>query len=510
MSVPVAIAPSVKTPGVALAVNLLAGQNSPGSSALRACLICDKATTGTGTTNTVLYEKVSGPDQVATLAGPGTRGHLWAVAHFKEFGTSQVDLVLCPEPATVNASGTLTFAGTPTVTWTYTLRVCGREYTGSWAAGTTHINFAIAISALISSKTYELPVTGADAGDGVETFTAKTDGTWGNDIIIEFEMVGGTGGTVDGATTKVTKNLSSGTSGFDATTALSLISVNEYDFIECVSGNTEVNTSGAATNPARVQTHIDGYDSGLNAHLQQAVGAFTGTYANALTAAGYRNFGPVALTFWQGARSLPCELQGAEVGARMRERAIDPAVNRIKMKYVATLYGPISNVSSALSEAQVEGALNAGVTPTQQLTNGDVAPIRPITTYHVDGSSNPDFRLLDVSRVDGVYDVAKDYRSFVSQTWSGFKLAEDSAGQTDPLPAKTVRPRTVKAALIERTRIWITKGVVQRQAFEDAVTNGEFIVVIDDSDTSQLDIVSPLKIVPPFAKASIVVNHTGP
>lgn len=509
MSVPVAIAPSLKTPGVGVSVNLLAGQNSPGSSALRILMICDKVSTGSGVVDT-LYSKVSGPDEVATKAGPGGRGHLFAIALFKEYGTAQVDLVLAAEPATVNASATLTWAGTPGTTWTYTLRVCGREYTGSWAAGTTHINQAIAISALVSSKTYELPVTCSDNGAGVNSFVAKTDGTWGNDIIIEIEITGGATGTVDGGVVKVTKNLASGTSGFDASTALSLVSVDEYDFIECVSGNTELNTSGASTNPARVQAHIDANDTGLSAHLQQAIDGFTGTYANALTAAGYRNFGPVAQAFWQGARSLPCELQGAECGARARERAIDPAVNRIKMKYIATLYGPVSLVTSTLTAAQVEGCLNAGVTPTQQLVNGDVSPIRPITTYHIDTLSNPDFRLLDVSRVDGIYDVTKDYRSFVGQTWSGFKLAPDTPATSDPLPAKTVRPRTVKAALIERTRIWINKGVVQREAFELAVANGEFIVVIDESDSAQLDVVSPLKIVPPFAKASIVVNHVGP
>ncbi len=508
MNVPVAIAPSLKTPGIGLKVNLLAGVNSPGSSPLRTLIIADKASTGTGTAGQ-LYASV-GPEDVATLLGAGTRGHLLAKALFKEDGTARVDLVICAEAGTVKGSGTLTWASTPTVTWTYTLRVCGREYTGSWPAGTTHINQAIAITSLIASKTNELPVTCTDNGSGVNTIAAKTDGTWGNDIIVELEIVGGATGTIDGATTKVTKNLSSGTGEYDPAAALTLVSTTEYDFIAPVSGNTVINTSGSTTVPAKVQTHIDGLDTGLNAKLQQMVLGFTGTSSSALTAAGYRNFGPSQLVVWQAARSLPCEIQGAELGQRLRERAIDPAVNRIDMPYVAELFGPISLASSALSEIQVEALLNGGATPIEQLDNGEVRPKRPITTYHVDGSNNPDYRLLDTSRVDGIYDVAKDYRSFVGQRYRGKKLAPDQPAGSDPLPPNTVMPRTVRADLIARTRIWIDKGVVQRQAFEEAVANGEFIVAIDDADTAQLDIVSPLKIVPPFAKASIVVNHTGP
>jgi hypothetical protein len=59
-------------------------------------------------------------------------------------------------------------------------------------------------------------------------------------------------------------------------------------------------------------------------------------------------------------------------------------------------------------------------------------------------------------------------------------------------------------------RYWVTQGVVKGDALEAAIANGEFIVQVDGTDASQVDIVVPVKIVPPLAKFSIVVNHVGP
>ncbi len=510
MSYPVAVAPSVKTPGAYLAVNLLAGSASPGTGALRALLIGPSAAGATLADDT-LRESVAGFDEVATLTGNAPVAFA-AKAIFKEYGLAAVDLICPPEPVTVAASATLTFAGTPTVTWTYSLNIHGRIFEGSWTAGTTHIDFADQLRQVIAANTKKLMVTATDDNAGILTITFKTTGTLGNDVRVIFSMTGGTTGTVDGGTALVSKFLTLGTGAYDPDDSLAVVAGREYHIILAVTGNTDVNTSGASTIPAKVQAHIDGLDTGTNAKLQQQVLGFTGSHANAITAAGYRNHGPTEIVFMQDGLSLPLEWAAAEAGARIREEAEDPAVNRIGMAYEAELFGPYDPVASMLTDAQLESALAGGVTPVTQSDSGVLAPKRPVTTYHLDTNSNADDRLLDVSRVSGTYAVARDLRVLLPQTYPGKKLIRDLPLGSDPPGPTTIQEKNVRTTVVSRVSgYWgTTREVVDRVDFDASVTNGEFICQVNDTDESQLDLVIPFKIIKPLAKFSIVVNHVGP
>jgi phage tail sheath gpL-like len=507
MGIPVAIAPSVRTPGAAIKVNLLAGASSPGAGQLKVLLIAPKSSAGTITAQTQLVAGVAGEQDVGTYLGTGTPGHLWAKAAFKEYGLLQVDLVSPDASAGVVASGTLTFASTPTVSQTLALNVAGRFWEQTWTAGQTASSFATQVKNSILARTGDLPVTASDNGAGVTTLTFKMAGTLGNDVIVKATLYGGSGGTVDAGST-VTKNLTSGTSFADPTTVLGLVTTEEYAFIALVDGNASVLLSSNSPY-GTVQSHIEAYDEGLSALLQQTVIGFTGTAANAITAAGYRNHGPTCLVSGAAFQSLPCELQGAEIGARVREVSADPAVNRIKMAYKATLYLPLDEVGDKLTDAENEAALQGGVTPVAWGSNGTPYPLRPVTTYHLDTNSNPDDRLVDVSRVDGTYAVARDLRSAVPQQFEGKKILPDLPAGSE-LPPGVVQEKTVRTFVVNRVGYWVTQGVVRGDAFDDALANGEFICQVDPGDSSQLDIVVPVKIVPPLAKFSIVVNHTGP
>lgn len=510
MNYPVAVAPSVKTPGVYLLVNLLAGDSSPGTGPLRALLIGPKTSSGTLATNT-LRTDIGSMEEILTLTGNAPVA-VMAEAIFAEQGIAAIDLICPPDPAGTAATGTLTFAGTPTTSWGYVLKIAGREYQGTWAAGTTHIVMADDLRLLISAKTKELPVSATDDNAGVLTIAFKNTGTCGNDVIVEFEITGGAVGTVDAGVVKVTKNLTGGLGNYDPAAALLAVAGTEYQYITPVAGNTDNNTSGGSTIAGKIQTHIDGLDAGSNAKLQQQIIAITSTHAAALAAAGYRNHMASELMLFQGARSLPWEVAAAECGARLREVALDPAVNRIGLPYRATLYGPIDPVASALTEPQVESALNGGVTPISQSRTGVKAPTRPITTYHLDSSSNPDDRVLDVSRVDGTYAVARDAKILMAQRFPQKKLVPDVPAGTDPPGGSSVQPKHVRTAIVQRvSQYWgETRQVVLQSSFDAAVENGQFICAINATDSAQLDLVIPFKIVPPLAKVGIVVNHVGP
>jgi phage tail sheath gpL-like len=506
MPVPVAVAPSVRSPGAYLSVNLLAGASTPGSGQLKVLVLATKSSVGTITPDTQLVQNV-GPSEGETYFGTGTPGHLALKALFPEYGLASVDIMAPLVSGGVVASVVLTFASTPTIARTFILQIAGRQIATTWVAGVSASVFGDQVVALIAGLTSNLPVTAANI-TGAVTISAKYAGSWANDIVVYALLTGGSGGTVNAGQT-VTTTLGSGTLSADPTNCLSVVQTREYAFILLCDGNTAALISGGTSPFFKINTHINTYNSGLNAHLQQQVLGFTGTITNANTVGGLRNAGTAELAFYQGAQSLPCEVAAAELGARLREITADPAANRIGMAYKATLYGPLDDVNDKLTAAEIESALNNGVSPIDWGSDGIPYPVRPFTTYHTDGNSNPDDRLLDTSRIDGTYAVARDIRNRLPQLYKGKKIIKAlAAGQE--LPPNTVEEKTVRTSVTNMARYWVTQGVVKGDALEAAIANGEFIVQVDGTDASQVDIVVPVKIVPPLAKFSIVVNHVGP
>jgi phage tail sheath gpL-like len=506
-SIPVAVAPSVRSPGLYLLINLLAGQSSPGSGRLRGLIMASKIAAGTITADTQVVASVAGPDAVSTYLGSGTLGHLASKALFTENPLAQVDLVAPAAPAGAAAAQTITFAaGPPSVTWTITGEIAGRPIECQWIAGASDIAGAAALAAAINAKSTDLPVTAANGGTAICTVTCKQLGTIGNDVKLSFAAANGATGTitVGGAT------LTGGTLEMDISNALATVAGTEYDYILICASNTDVIAASATSAPGDAKTHVTLYQTGRGAKLQQVIVGCTSAIASVKTGTGQHNFGPMQYVYCQGGRSLPCEWAAAEMGARMREETIDPDVNRIEMPYRATLYGAKDLNADALTDTECEDLLWYGVSPIVYDTSGNPLPARPITTYHKDGTGAPDDRLLDTSRVTGTYAVAKDLRVAIPREFPNCKLSEDLVPGDDPLPEGVVEVRDIKSFVNSRIRYWIGRGVVIRDKYETALTDGSFIVRVNPTDPSQCDIVLPVGMVPPLAKFSVVVQHVGP
>jgi phage tail sheath gpL-like len=505
MSIPLAVAASVKSPGLYLSINLLAGAVSPGSSTKRALLLASQSTSGTMTDDTEVSEAVAGPDAVKTLLGTGTPGHLAAKALFAEYGLAQVDVCSPAESTGSAAAEDITFAsGPPTVSWTVTCHIAGREIEIEWTAGETDTQGADKLEAAINALGDDLPVTSANVA-GVLTVTSKLKGLIGNDIPIRVVATGGTGGTV----TAGSGLLNGGTLDADFTTALTTVKNKEYDYICSVVSNADAQDGSSTSNPGRVETHIQAYNTGRSAKLQQQIVGITGSLANAKTGTGNLNAGTSQYVFCLEGESLGAEFGGAECGARLREVGLDPAANRIALNYKATLYGAADLVADTPTDVEVEDALNYGVSICEYDAASKLRPARPITTYHKDSGGNADDRLLDTSRVDGIYAVSKDLRIALPQEFPNAKLSEDLEAADEFLPEGVVEVRDIRAFVNQRMRYWIRVGVVKLAEWVEAFTNGQFIVRVNPSDDSQCDIVLPAQIVPPLAKFSVVVQHTG-
>lgn len=503
MGFPLAVAASTKTPGLALNVNLLAGTASPGTGVLKCLAIAAKSTTGTGSEDDTVYEAIAGESDAELYLGPGMPGHLALKALFDEYALATVDLVVPASPSGAAASQTIVFGGSVTTGGEVDIWIAGRKLSFTWSVGETPTNAGDELEALVSQNTKTLPVTANNVA-GTVTLTAKDDGTWGNYVRLRGQFAGA-GGTL----TVTAATLTGGAGHFDPSNVLALVNTTEYAFILNVVSEEDVEDGSSSAACGEVKTHIDGLDTGFTALLQQQVVGSNNTIAGAKAGTDNLNHGPTQVVLAQNAESLGCEYAGAEVGARMREESIDPAVNRIEMSYEALLYGPALPGTDDLLDTEVEDLLNNGVTPVVYTSSRTARPKRPITSYHVDAVSAPDFRLLDVSRVSGTYAVARDLRTAIPQEYAGAKLSEDLEPGDEPPPEGVVTPTEIKGFIRTRVRFWIARGVVKRSAFNTSLANGTFIVRVNPSDEAQCDIVLPLEIFPPLAKFSLVVQHTG-
>ncbi len=509
MSVNPVVSPSVKTPSVYISVNLKAGAVAPGSAPLKALILASKSSVGTITADTELAENVSAED-VKGLCGLGTPGYLATKRLFEEYPLAQVDLVApAVNVSAVAATGVITFSGSPTESRTIRAYISGRRVEAVWAAGDDAQAGAEALRDAANALGAEMPIVATALVNGagpdwdmISTF--RVPGPIGNDCRVYVQLIGGAGGTV---AAPAGNTLAGGTGEPDYTNAISILTGKEYDLILNCCSNADAQDGSSSSNPGRVKTDIDLRKTGGAAKLQQQVVGVTATLTDVKTGTGNINDEESQLSFCLAGQSLPAEFGGAEVGARLREESIDPAKNRIGMPYRARLFGAFDLSLDKPDETEIEDALNTGVSIITYADDGTLLPARPITTYHKDALGNPDARVLDVSIPTGVFAVAKDLRVALPQEYPQKKLSKNLEPGDDPPPPDVVEERDVQAFIGQRIRFWISRGVVRRDKWEEAIANETFVVQVNPSDPSQLDIVLPLSIVPPLAKFGIDVRH---
>jgi len=515
-TLPLAMSPTQRTPGVAVLIDFLAEATSAGSASLRGLIIAPKASTGSITSDTEIVQGLAGAAGASTYLGAGSPGHLAAKALFRELPLANIDLI-SPTPSTgAFATGTFTFDDSQgsstdiTAARTVTATIAGREISIQWLVGETREQAATKLVTAISAASDDLPVSAANAGgtSAVCTITSKVKGTWGNDILTYVDVSGGTGGSVVAGAAA----MASGAGEMDITTALTKIINTEYDFILLVTSNADA-VSASTSNPSRLKSYLDTYGEGQPALLQQGIYACTSTLSGLKAATAVINYGRTQVLLARTCQSLPCEWAAAEMGARMRERAKYAVKNRIHMVYRATLYGPRDHVTSDLSAVEIEDALQHGITPITFNSTFVPWPERPITTYWKDTSAAPDDRILDVTRVDGMFTVAKDLRSTIPAQFQGKSLSPDLPTGDDQLPPDVVEIGTVRAFVVARCRLWQGRGVLRKDKLDEAIGTrdepGELQVVINETDATQVDMLIPLATIPPLAKFSMYFTQAA-
>lgn len=499
MTVPLAVAPAVKTPGLYLVVDLLGDPANPGSAANRALIMAPKGSAGTLVNNTEVRQ-IFGPDDAATAFGAGTPGHLAAKRLFAQHGLASVDAISPTPSAGVAATGTQTFTGPATANSAIRFRHHGRITDVPWNNGESAATFVTRAVAAINAKGNDLALTAA-ANTGSIDYTAKLAGVWGNDIQLNASILTGGGGI---AITANPATLTGGTLEPDFTTALSTVSTREYRRIVGVLSNADATLNTSSSNAARIAAHIDALETGNQALLQVGLVGHTGTIANVQAGAIGRNNEAFEYVFGQNFEDLPGELAGAEAGDALKWIEIRANYNRIGNKLA--LLGPRDIVADKLTPPETESLLSNGVTPLDvEQRTAELFLVRPITTHSLNGAA-PDYRAFDLSDTDGMYTVAADLRTALPIEFANTSITPDLPAGENRLPAGVTERKDVQAFVESRLGIWVNLGVVQGDKLDASITAGELVVEINTTDPSQVDIFIPLAIVKPLAKLGVVAQ----
>jgi phage tail sheath gpL-like len=490
MPAPLAVAPSNPRPGMYIVVNFLRGATSPGAAGLRAAIVSPPATAGGDITVGTEVRSVFSAEEVETACGKAPAYFAYKAIQAND-NQALVDLVVCAASAGAAAAQTLTFAGAPTSNQSFRLWIQGVSIELTWNVGEAATVARDNAILRINEKAADIFVVASAGAGGVVNLTARSTGPIGNDVRLRVKLIAGAGGTatLGGAT------LAGGTTEVDMSTALSSLSVKEYDFIlPCVS-NADAQSSSATANPGRLATHIDNNLTGSTAKLQQGLYGSTGTIAQAKVNAVARNHTNLEHILSVNDESLPCELAGAELGDRMRRRRLESNANRV-LQPLKRVRGSADPAGDQPTDAEATDALNNGVSLVGY--NASNAPIllRSVTTHSLDTGGNPDRRAFDTNEIDALYDYAKDMRAALPQEFQSpdgqVKIMKNRQEGDDPLPAGTVEERDVRAFVVNRTlEFWVPKGVIDGAKFQTAADSGDLICEINASDPTQLDLFVP-------------------
>ena len=508
MAIPIAVGPGQLTPGLYLIVDLLAGAASPGTGTLRVALMANKSSAGTLTEDTEV--RAGGGETTAQVAfGIGTVGALAAKQIYDVFPAAVVDFI-APAVGAGLATLDLTAAGSPTSNTSVLLDVMGREFEVAWLSGESADDIKDKIIAAINQRSAELACVASSGGVGIVQIDSKVLGNVGNDIKVSAVLSVAQTGTETFVGAVVPTPLAGGTTDSDFTTALSNLEGREYPYIMPCLSNTDVANVSTQNNYSKTIDHINNFNTGLDAKLEQVVAGITTTIALATAATpaanGAQNDPTGELILCINGRGLPGELGGREVGGWLLGLSTDPAVNRIG-EDMSSYIGAVDLIADSPTVAQSETALGNGVALVGYTAQGIEVLVRPVTTHSQDATGAPDRRLLDAQNVAATYIVARDIRSALPAEFPNAKLVKDTEPGEDPPPKGVIEERDIKAFVISRLRFFQAQGVITKQSLDTAIDGGTLIVQVNDSDASQVDIVLPFSIVPPLAKFGVVVQR---
>jgi phage tail sheath gpL-like len=366
------------------------------------------------------------------------------------------------EPTGTPASNTIVFAGGPATSGgTVDVMIAGRVLRVGVQSGDAVTEIGEAVEGAINAAT-NLPVTANNVA-GTVTLTARLDGPEGNSIRYRA-TISATGVTC----TNTGAALASGATAGDPASALTAIEAERFDIIALGSDD--------STAAGKVDDHQVARSNPLEQLWGEALTGSTGTDStvNAIATAldSYRS-----QVVWGAAVEQPVfELVAAMAAARA---ATDP--RQSLDDYVLPGITPRYDESAWPNAAEIEAALDNGVTPLRANRNGTVSVVRSIHSR----VTTP--RYIDTNETQISDYVDEDLVTQLRARFAGKALKAEGT----PGTSYAVSSKDGKKLLHERMRLWDAQDYVQ--GTEAIIKDGRTQVEPNAVEVNRLDFAFPFK-----------------
>jgi phage tail sheath gpL-like len=376
--------------------------------------------------------------------------------------------------ATTANIATMTITGPSTEAGTIHLYIGGEYIPVGVTNGLSAINTAIAVTTAVKAyaAAYQLPVTTADNGAGVVSFTFAHMGTIGLDLDIRVNY--GTGQALPaGIGVTFSLNATPGVGVTAITACLAAMGSSQYDTIAfCTCGS-----ATSATPTALVEAELLTRWGPMDQREGQSFYGITGNQA-AMTALGNARNSPFSTAVGAGLSPTPTWTWAA-VAAAVDDSETDPA--RPRQTLVLTGCQPPAK-PYIFTQTERNTLLYDGVM-TYTVTSDNLCLVeRMITTYQLNAAGVADPSYLDIETMRTLAYLRYSLRNRIALRFPRCKLAADG---TNFSPGQAiVTPAIIKSEILALFGLWENAGLVED--FEQFKT--EIIVERNVNDVCRVDV----------------------
>jgi phage tail sheath gpL-like len=301
-----------------------------------------------------------------------------------------------------------------------------------------------------------------------------------------------------------------GTLAEDITNALAAAATQEYDVIAIAADDT--------TNWTRLRTHLNTYAGITERKRQRGVVATVKDLASAITDSATQNATLLQIVWHYLADDSTGRIAaqvaagriwgdgqvGGGIGKRKGVQAY--AAANVAGTMLASIREQVAVADQPLRTEQ-QAALDAGLTPLapSPANPGYTQIVRSVTNRHKDANGNPDYKVLDTTKVDVMFFCAKSDEAFFASEYAAKNIAPDPTNGDPPRHEDVVYPSMVKAD-------WITLMYEHRD--NGLLTNVETLIAglqveIDASNPALVLGYAPYDVIENFHILAGVIAQVG-
>ena len=320
--------------------------------------------------------------------------------------------------AGVAATGTFAITGPATASGDVVFRIAGRTMRTAVASGDTAATVGAAMIVSIGRLAGLLPVTAA--GAATVTLTARSKGTWGNDVAMEVV-------SKPAGISIVVTAMASGAGVVSIVSALDAALTRDYFAVAIGNHVTTDITDWAA--------HATTAWATMTKRFRYLFLGERGSLATAQTLSAAANSEKVVGGTYPSSPSPSCEIAAAL--ACLSQVHEQPNYNRNGI--TLPLYPPA--LASVLTDSQIESALASGLTPLTVDSTGQYAMVERLVTTRTTVSSAAFEGLLDFGNSWAVAKFAKEIDPLITRAIAGKNVDDNLLGDVRAIVRRSLRQR---------------------------------------------------------------------